>query len=180
MADIYAVFGTLIALGIAYPGMLAAWRLLFPQLVEESRSRWSTTPWRCLGFGTLVGIPTILVAVILLALPLGFIKLIGLLLSLGGLWLSSIGAAGLVSRMAERLGSMDAGDQPDLGSFLKAALALELAAAFPLIGWFLMIPLSLVGSFGAAVFALLGGRSKEEISDKMEAAPSSAKAGASP
>ncbi len=41
MADVYAIFGTLLALGIAFPGMLTAWWLLFPRTVEGAQQRLS-------------------------------------------------------------------------------------------------------------------------------------------
>ena len=39
MADVYAVFGTLIGIGIAYPGMLTAWWLMFPRIVTRASDR---------------------------------------------------------------------------------------------------------------------------------------------
>jgi len=41
------------------------------------------------------------------------------------------------------------------GAFVRGAIALELAAVFPFIGWFLLIPLTIVTSLGATAFALL-------------------------
>jgi hypothetical protein len=38
---------------------------------------------------------------------------------------------------------------------VRGAVVLELAAAFPFIGWFIIIPLTLIASLGATVFALL-------------------------
>jgi hypothetical protein len=38
---------------------------------------------------------------------------------------------------------------------VRGAVALELAAVFPLIGWVIVIPLAIVTSLGATVFALL-------------------------
>jgi hypothetical protein len=38
---------------------------------------------------------------------------------------------------------------------VRGAVALELAAVFPLAGWFVVLPLAIVTSLGATVFALL-------------------------
>jgi hypothetical protein len=38
---------------------------------------------------------------------------------------------------------------------VRGAVALELAAVFPLVGWCVVIPLTIVTSLGATVFALL-------------------------
>jgi hypothetical protein len=42
-----------------------------------------------------------------------------------------------------------------LGAFLRGAAALELAAAFPVLGWFIVIPLAIIASLGATAFAVL-------------------------
>ncbi|NJN93776.1 MAG: hypothetical protein HC875_06645 [Anaerolineales bacterium] len=47
MADVFAVFGTLLSLGIALPGLLLAWRLLLPNHVARARQRLERTPWQC-------------------------------------------------------------------------------------------------------------------------------------
>ena len=57
MADVYAVFGTLLALGIIFPGMLLAWSLIFPGTVGRASSRIEHTPWRSLGLGIALAIP---------------------------------------------------------------------------------------------------------------------------
>jgi hypothetical protein len=41
------------------------------------------------------------------------------------------------------------------GAFVRGAVALELAAVFPIVGWFLVIPAVLLAGFGAGLFGLL-------------------------
>jgi hypothetical protein len=41
------------------------------------------------------------------------------------------------------------------GAFIRGAVALELAAIFPIVGWFLVIPFVLLAGFGAGLFGLL-------------------------
>ena len=43
MADISAVFGILLSLGIVFPGLLTAWRLLFPATVARASGLGTTT-----------------------------------------------------------------------------------------------------------------------------------------
>jgi hypothetical protein len=93
---------------------------------------------------------------ILLALPLGPAKLLGALLILVSLAVASLGAAGLAAGMASHLLQKTQVGETTTSDFVKAAIALELAAAFPFIGWFLVIPLTLITCLGAASFALLG------------------------
>ncbi len=156
MADIYAIFGTLLAVGISFPGMLTAWKLIFPEKVELARLRLQSTPWRTLCIGAAVMTISAFPTSILLALPFSLSKLLGVLLILIILGVASLGAAGLAAGMARRWRSTDHQAEQASHDFVKAAVALELAAAFPLIGWFLVIPLTIITALGAASYALLG------------------------
>jgi hypothetical protein len=154
MADISAVFGILLALGILFPGLLTAWRLLFPATVERARLRLEYTPWRCFWLGGVLMALVVLPTVILLALPLGPAKLAGWVIILSTLGVASLGGAGLAAKMGGQAQRASPTQTP-LGAFVRAAVALELAAAFPFIGWFAVIPLLAVTSLGATVFAVL-------------------------
>ncbi len=155
MADVYAVFGTLLALGIAFPGMLMAWWLLFPEVVERAGAHAVGDPWRCLGFGLLGAIGLSFPIGVLLALPFGPAKFLGFVLVLLVLAGASLGASGIAGEMGKRLADRVGGAVTEPGAFLRGAVALELAAAFPFIGWFVLIPLAILASLGAVLLALL-------------------------
>ncbi|KAA3647876.1 MAG: hypothetical protein DWQ07_02500 [Chloroflexi bacterium] len=176
MSDVFAIFGTLLALGIAFPGMLTAWWLLFPKAVEGASSRVARNPWITLGLGLLVsGILTVPVF-ILFAISLPFTSFLGAVLLFGLLGFAGIGAAGITAHMAERLRSNSDEELSKAGAFVRAAVAFELAAAFPILGWFVVIPLSIIISMGAAVFGLLGSipRPKAKSVDTTIVAPAKA------
>jgi hypothetical protein len=154
MADISAVFGILLTLGIMFPGLLTAWWLLFPASVDRARARLEHTPWQCFWLGGVATALLVVPIVVLLALPFGPAKLAGWVLMLTSLTVASLGAAGLAARMGERLQVLSP-TQTQLGAFVRGAVALELAAAFPVVGWFFLIPLTLVTVLGATIFALL-------------------------
>ncbi len=154
MADISAVFGILLTLGIVFPGLLTAWWLLFPAAVDRARTRLELTPWRCFWLGGVATALLVVPVVVLLALPYGPAKLAGWVLMLSALAVASLGAAGLAARMGERLQGLSPTQTP-VGAFVRGAVALELAAAFPVVGWFFFIPLTLVTVLGATIFALL-------------------------
>ncbi|MGH2620818.1 MAG: hypothetical protein ACRDHG_09665 [Anaerolineales bacterium] len=156
MADVYAVFGTLIGLGIAYPGMLTAWWLIFPRIVSRASERLEHTPWRCLAIGGGLALPLGISIAILLAQPSGAIQFIGAALLFLFLASASLGASGLADLMGRRLTSKGGKGGSQLAGFIRGAVALELAAAFPGIGWFFVLPLGTVVAFGAAAFAVLG------------------------
>jgi hypothetical protein len=154
MADVQAIFGALLALGIIFPGMLTAWWLLFPTTVERARLRLEQTPWRCFWLGGILSIVLAIPIATLLALPSGAATFIGASLLAVTLVLASLGATGLAAKMGEQLARRANGLSP-AGAFVRGAVALELAAAFPILGWFIVIPLTIVTALGATAFALL-------------------------
>jgi hypothetical protein len=154
MADVYAVFGFLLALGIAFPGMLTAAWLWFPRRVELSQARLTNTPWRCFWLGAAVAFLVAIPILILLALPPAPLKILGGIGLTVVLTFSTLGAAGLASKMATDLKDDSAGNLNGISAFIGSAIAMELAAFFPFIGWFIVIPLGIVISLGAATFAL--------------------------
>jgi hypothetical protein len=154
MSDVSAIFGTLLILGIAFPGLLTALWLLFPALVERAAGRLEQTPWSTfwLGLGAVFALAIPIVA--LIALPFGPAKFLGWTLLAVCLAFSGVGAAGLVSRIGSRLAGCSHGLSP-AAAFVRGAIVLELAAVFPLIGWLIVIPLAVIVSLGAMLFALL-------------------------
>lgn len=154
MADISAVFGILLFLGIAFPGMLTAWYLLFPATVERARLRLDRSPWLCFFVGGVITAIAAAPAAVLLAVPNGAVKFTGWSLVFVVLTVASLGAAGIAAKMGERLAARSGGLSP-AGAFVRGAIALELAAAFPILGWFIIAPLAVVTSLGAAAFALM-------------------------
>lgn len=158
MADVYAVFGTLLALGIVFPGLLLAHRLLFPSFVKRAQKRVLTNRGASFGIG-LLGVATAgLPVIVLLALPFGPVKFVGGMLLMLTLAFASLGAAGVAGAMASSYREASGEGMSEIAAFVRGALALELAAAFPFLGWFLIIPGAIVISLGAALGALLGAR----------------------
>jgi hypothetical protein len=160
MADVAAIFGILLTLGIVFPGLLTAWRLLFPATVERARLRLELTPWLCFWLGGVATAVLVVPIVVLLSLPVGPAKLAGYAGIVAALSLASLGAAGLAAKMASQMqsatqwqGASQAASP--LGAFVRATVALELAAAFPIIGWFIVVPITTVTALGATIFALL-------------------------
>jgi hypothetical protein len=153
MADVAAVFGTLLALGIAFPGLLVAWWLLFPVAVGRAKQRFTRTPGRCfgLGLGVAVFVTVPITTLFLIPGPGQLLSFSVILLALG---IAAIGAAGIAAAMGERL-TQRTGSLSPVAAFVRGAIALELAAAFPFLGWFVVIPIALITALGATTFALL-------------------------
>ncbi len=68
---------------------------------------------------------------------------------------ASLGAAGLAGLLGQRLSDLGV-DASVAGTTIRGAVAMELAAAFPFVGWFIVIPLTFFATLGAAAFVLIG------------------------
>lgn len=155
MADVFAVFGTLLALGIALPGLLLTWQLLLPTFVMRAEQRLAQTPWFCFFSGAVFLIIYLIPTTVLFSLPWGGFKLMGFIALLGLLAFTSLGTAGLATLMGQRLHHLGL-NSSTAGATIRGAVAMELAAVFPLIGWFIFVPLAFIIALGATLFALLG------------------------
>lgn len=166
MADMYAIFFSLILVGISYPALLTAWWLLFPEKVENARVRISEKPKRSFGFGLIYGAIAAVPTVILFTLPSQFTQVLGwiwLVLVLGA---ASLGAAGIAAEIGLRLNWKNDGNYQSQGAFIRGAGILELASVFPIIGWLLFIPVGTLVSLGGAVPAIFNKKEKEEPKEK--------------
>jgi hypothetical protein len=147
MADVYAVFGTLLFLGIAFPGLLTGAWLLFPDMVGRA--------WRSFFLGVGGVLLVAIIAMILNAIPLGITKLVAALIVFGAFAVATLGAASVAAEMGDRLRGLSSASLTPAGAFVRGAVALELAAIFPIVGWFLVIPAVLLMGFGAGLFGAL-------------------------
>lgn len=163
MADISAIFFILLIIGVAFPAMLTSWWLLFPTVVARAQSRVDQTPWGTFGMGLIILIAVTIPIVILLALPFGPAKFAGWILLAAALAISSIGSAGIAAHLGARLSLQSSFSV--LSGFVRGSVLLELAAFFPVLGWFFIWPLVIVMAFGATGFAFLNWmpRSKTQL-----------------
>lgn len=154
MADISAIFGILLFLGLSFPGLLTALWLIFPATVERARVRLDRTPWQCFWLGGVLMALVTIPATLLIAAGLGPTQFAGWSLIALALIFAAIGVAGLAAKMGQYLALRDI-SLSSAGGFVRGALALELAAAFPIVGWLIVVPLTIVLSLGATAFAVM-------------------------
>jgi hypothetical protein len=175
MGDVFAIFGGMLAIGIALPGLLLAWSLIFPGTVEQARARLERTPWRCFWIGLAGLLAGGLPLAVLFNIPAGPVQFVGWVGLFGLLAVASVGAAGLAALMGERLRSLGLSASAP-GALLRGAVALELAAAFPLVGWFVVIPIATICALGAALLAMLrrGPRTAADVQPAIGQQPSAA------
>jgi hypothetical protein len=162
MSDVYLGFGFALSLGIVFPGLIFTWWLLFPHQASRAEVRLVESPGRTFFFGLALALGITVVVLIMANLPLPGANVMAIGLVVITLATAAIGTAGLTNRLAQQLRERSNPGLSPANSFLRAVVALELAAIFPIIGWFLCIPLCLISSLGAAGLALVSHRSRRQ------------------
>ncbi|MFT5195123.1 MAG: hypothetical protein ACI9EW_002253 [Cellvibrionaceae bacterium] len=152
IADVYSIFFLVLAVLIAFPGMIALIVFGLPKLANRSTMRVEQTPVACLMLGLPVvafvgGMAAVLISAggPLAAIGATFIVILTLV--------SRIGVAGVVLLIGRRM--FGTAETIPLKPVLMGALAYELAALFPIIGWVFILPILFVLTTGAGLFALL-------------------------
>lgn len=163
MADTMAIFFVILGLLIACPALWLLCRGLWPDIVASAKTDCTKTLFKPF----MVGLPitgAAIFAVILLGKlpqPMGGISSLGLLC----LFISyaSTGVAGLATVVGERLPS-PADAQCPWKATIRGGIVLELSYLLPFLGWFVLLPISIVIGTGAATRAILQSRSKKNRS----------------
>ena len=153
-ADVLSVVFIILGFLIAFPAYWLGSRALWPGLTRRAERCYRDLPVRT----TLLGIPVTLVLivlnVVLLAPPNAAIKFVGALFLAASFGYALAGVAGLAGHIGSRLTSpIDAG-RPWRAT-LRGAVILELTFLLPVLGWFLILPLTLLSGVGAATIGLL-------------------------
>ena len=154
MTDKLPLLFSLILLGLSYPATLTAWWLLFPERVEIARGKIIENPSRSFWIGILAALVAAIPAGLLFAIQAQFTQLLGWIWLVVVLGFTNLGSASIASELGLRLNWKNDGAFLSLGAFLRGALIWELAAALPLIGWVLVIPIGSLISLGGFVQTL--------------------------
>ena len=155
MTDVYIVVFTLIGILLSLPALLVALNLLLPNVTSNAATRLAKTPGRSFVLGVPVTMAFILFITIASQVPFGPIRATAFLAAIVGMGLGTVGAAGMARMLGERISPLS-GPASNLKNLIRGSVVYELACLFPIVGWFLFIPLAGVTVMGAAVFGLLG------------------------
>jgi hypothetical protein len=154
MADTMAYFFTVLGLMLATPGLWLLCRGLWPDLVIDS----SAYCRRSLVKPFFIGLPIAILAVITVAIlsklpqPAAAISIIGYICLL--LIYAHIGVTAIASILGERLPSPADKDRP-WNATVRGGIVLELSYLLPVIGWFVILPISLIIGAGLTTRALI-------------------------
>lgn len=153
LADTLAIFLTVVGFLLAFQSYWLVARALAPGVVLEAQRHCRTRPVATLVSGLAITLVAVFVAGALSKAkgPGGKVAL-GLVANFY-LALSLAGVAGLASHIGSRLPSPADHGRPWRAT-LRGGAALELSYLFPILGWFFVLPLSLVLGAGAAALGL--------------------------
>ena len=152
IADVYTVFFLVLGILIAFPGMVSLVVFGLPKLANRSMVRVEQTPITCF----LLGLPVVGIGGVIAAGLMGAggpIAAIGVAVAVILMLISLTGAAGAVILIGRRM--FGEAQTIPLKPVLMGALAYELAALFPIIGWVFILPILFVLTTGAGLFALV-------------------------
>ena len=152
LAQVQAAVAIFVALMVSLTGLFTSTAILLPVHTQKAEAALNQSPKRCL----LGGLGLLLVgalAIAFLSAPVPLLKLVGiaLLLFLGAL--VTMGGAGMAQLMGKRISEMS-GAQTTFGALVRGSVAYSVGVFFPLIGWYILAPLSILCALGAGVAAL--------------------------
>jgi hypothetical protein len=152
LGTVQAAVAVVVALIATWTGLLITVSLAMPKQTGMAEYALETAPRRCFlsGLGMLL---LLLSSFRFLQAPLPGMKLVGILLLLALGAVLTLGAAGLAQLLGRRIGEMS-GARTSFGTLVRGSLVYSLAMGFPLIGWYLFLPLSAVCALGAGAVAL--------------------------
>jgi len=130
-------------------------RALFPGLVLRAERAWIERPFMSFVLGIPIAIVLTLLSVGLVKAPNPALRVLGMLSSALSLGFTFAGTAGLAARIGRGLQS-PSDEGREWSRLLRGGLVLELSMLFPILGWFLIVPISVIGGAGAATLALFG------------------------
>ena len=151
LAQVQAVVGIITLLIGSWTALLIAVSLTLPERTALAEAALRNDTKRCFGRGLLLLIPLIL-GVVGLGRPPLTLPAILLLLVLAAVF--TVGAAGLSKLMGARMAELAGQTGNSFGNLTKGSLVYSVALLFPLIGWYLFLPLSTLAALGAGTRAL--------------------------
>lgn len=153
MADTMAIFFVILGLLLAFPGLWLLCRGLWPRAVANAAA--------ICGKGLIkpfiAGLP-VTVVMVFAAVALGNLGPPGKIAAAAMVCLymmfANCGVAGLTTAVGERLASSVDSEQPWRAT-LRGGVALGLASLLPILGWFVILPVSMTVGCGASLISML-------------------------
>jgi hypothetical protein len=154
MADTMSIFFVILGMMLAFPGLWLLCRGLWTESVTAAAERCRKGLW----FSFLVGLPITLVMIVLTRILFSVLGPAGKIAAVGVVCLYMLqahtGVSGLATAIGQTLFSpLD--EQRPWRATLRGGVVLELTYLLPILGWFVILPASIIIGSGAATLALL-------------------------
>jgi hypothetical protein len=153
MADTMSIFFVILGMMLALPGLWLLCRGLWPDAVAAAAERCRQRLWSSF----LAGLPITIMMVAITAILFNVLGPLGKIAGLGVVCIyllqAHTGVAGLATSIGHRLATTP-DDQRTWRSTLRGGVVLELAYLLPILGWFVILPVSIVIGSGAANIGL--------------------------
>lgn len=154
MADTMSIFFVILGIMLAFPGLWLLCRGLWGETVTAAAARCRKGLWSSF----LVGLPITIVMIVMTRVLFGVLGPVGKVAGVGIVCLyllqAHTGVSGLATAIGQRLWSpLD--EQSPWRSTLRGGVVLELAYLLPILGWFVILPASIIIGSGAATLGLL-------------------------
>ncbi|HTK55083.1 MAG TPA: hypothetical protein VL308_24485 [Gemmatimonadaceae bacterium] len=153
MADVWKILFLILgtqAVMVSYWLLAAA---LFPDALRRARAAYDQRSGRVTAIGLATAIPALLAGAGLLQAPNPILKLIGGVLVSAPIALGLVGSAGLCDRIGAGLPG-DADVRLPWRRVLRGGIVLSFAFVLPVLGWFVLLPWTLVSGVGASLGSL--------------------------
>jgi len=171
MADVLTWFLIIIGILLVLNAHWLAAFALFPKVVTASRDEYAQRPIAATFLGLAILVPVIVIGSVLInALKHPVIAIIVI-----GLWmipavLAFLGSAGLAARIGAGLRSPHDDAQP-WRSVMRGSTVLSLTFLTPILGWFVLLPWTLVSGLGIAVMILRRQRISAPVAATVKSTP---------
>ena len=154
MADTMSIFFVVLGMMLAFSGLWLLCRGLWPEAVAAAAERCSRRLWSSF----LAGLPITIMMVAVSSILFNVLGPVGKIAGLGVICLYMLqahtGVAGLATAIGRRLAAPHE-EQHQWRSTLRGGVVLELAYLLPFLGWFVILPVSIIIGSGAANLGLL-------------------------
>lgn len=156
VADILMWFLLVVGLLLVFISYWLASVALFPGMVGRAREAYAQ-PVRAILLGVLIAAPLLTLGTFIASINNPAMKLLGLSISSVPVLLGLVGSAGLAQRVGVGMASPVDDTQP-WRRVLRGGIVLSLGFLLPFLGWFGVLPLTLLSGVGVAVRSMWKGR----------------------
>ncbi|MEO6445366.1 MAG: hypothetical protein ABIZ91_05190 [Gemmatimonadaceae bacterium] len=154
MADVFKIVFLVLGTMLVLVSYWLATTALFPSWVDRTRAVYADKPVRATLIGVVIGVPAGVAGVALTAnAPSVALKVVGALFVSLPVLLALAGSSGFALRIGVGL-AMPHDAQTPWRRVLRGGAVLALCFLLPLVGWFVVLPWTLVSGVGAALLSM--------------------------